>query len=88
MEAALAVERFRHQRGQFPTTLAELTPEFLKKVPRDPFDGTPLRYRALAKGYVIYSVDVDGHDDGGREAPERKKLADNGLYDITFIVER
>jgi hypothetical protein len=85
---ALAIERFRHQRGRLPTTLAELTPEFLEKVPRDPFDGTPLRYRALAKGYVIYSVDVDGHDDGGREAPERKKLADNGLYDLTFIVER
>ena len=85
---ALAVERFRHQRGQLPTTLAELTPDFLEKVPRDPFDGAPVRYRVLAKGYVIYSVDADGHDDGGREPPERKKSTDNGSYDLTFIVER
>ena len=85
---ALAVERFRHQRGQFPTTLAELTPEFLEMVPRDPFDGAPIRYRVLAKGYVVYSVDVDGHDDGGREPPERKKSTDTASYDLTFIVER
>jgi hypothetical protein len=84
---ALAIERFRHQRGRLPTTLAELTPEFLEKVPRDPFDGAPIRYRVLAKGYVIYSVDVDGHDDGGREPPERKKSTDKASYDLTFIVE-
>ena len=85
---ALAVERFRLKRGQLPATLTELTPEFLEKVPRDAFDGAPLRFRVLAKGYAIYSVDADGHDDGGRETPERKKFADNGLYDLTFIVER
>ena len=85
---ALAIERFRHQRGLLPTSLAELTPEFLEEVPRDPFDGAPIRYRVIAKGYVIYSVDVDGHDDGGREPPERKKSTDTASYDLTFIVER
>ncbi len=37
---------------------------------------------------MIYSVDTDGHDDGGAEVPEHKTATDHGSYDITFIVER
>jgi hypothetical protein len=85
---ALAVEQFRLHRGQLPVTLTDLTPEFLERVPLDPFAGAPVRYRVLPRGYVIYSVDADGHDDGGREAPARKKSADKERYDLTFIVER
>jgi hypothetical protein len=85
---ALAVERFRQKQGQLPKNLKELVPRFLREVPTDPFDGKPLRYRRLASGYVVYSVGADGHDDGGRERPERKKFYDNSTYDITFIVER
>jgi hypothetical protein len=85
---ALAVERFRLAEGRLPTSLKELTPRFLNAVPADPFDGNPVRYRRLTSGYVIYSVDSDGHDDGGLEAPERKKATDKDSYDITFIVER
>jgi hypothetical protein len=84
---ALAVERFRLDRGRLPGDLKELTPQFIAAVPTDPFDGAPLRYRRLARGYVIYSVDADGHDDGGREPPERKKITDKTSYDLTFIVE-
>jgi hypothetical protein len=65
-----------------------LTPEFLDAVPTDPFDGAPLRYRLLPRGYEIYSVGADGHDDGGREPPEPKYFTDPSSYDITFIVER
>jgi hypothetical protein len=87
-QAALAVERFRSSQARLPATLDELVPQFLRAVPSDPFDGTPLRYRRLPIGYVIYSVDVDGKDDGGREKPERKKPTDKTTYDITFTVER
>jgi hypothetical protein len=68
--AALAVERHRFERQMPPEKLPE-------PVPVDPFDGQPLRYKKLAKGYVVYSVGEDGRDDGGDE----KK-------DITFTVER
>jgi hypothetical protein len=85
---ALALERFRRDRGRLPGNLAELTPQFLAAVPTDPFDGAPLRYRLLERGYVIYSVDADGRDDGGREGPEHKKFTDTASYDITFVVER
>jgi hypothetical protein len=85
---ALAVECFRLDRGRLPIDLRELTPRFLDVVPMDPFDGAPLRYRRLARGYVIYSVGADGHDDGGREPPEIKKTTDKTTYDLTFVVER
>jgi hypothetical protein len=87
-QTALAVERFRLAHGQLPANLNELVPQLLASIPTDPFDGSPLRYRRLAKGYLIYSIDADGRDDGGREPPERKKSTDTSTYDITFTVER
>jgi hypothetical protein len=75
--AALAVERYRLAHSELPQKLDGLVPFYLRAVPTDPFDGHPLRYKKLVKGYVIYSVCKDGKDDGGDE----KK-------DITFTVER
>jgi len=69
---ALAVERFRISHGHWPDSLTSLVPEYLGKVPLDPFDGKPLRYRLLKDGVIIYSVGPDETDDGGnldRENP-------------------
>jgi hypothetical protein len=87
-QTALAVERFRLAHGRLPENLNELVPQFLPAVPVDPFDGQPLRYHHLTKGYVIYSVGQDGHDDGGREKAADWKSSDKTTYDITFTVER
>jgi hypothetical protein len=87
-QAALAVERFRKVQGRLPENLNDLVPQFLPAVPEDPFDGQPLRYHLLKKGYVIYSVGRDGHDNNGRERPAKVKSSDRTEYDITFIVER
>jgi hypothetical protein len=62
---ALAAERYRLARGTWPPALEALMPDFLAKVPVDPFDGEPLRYRRLEDRIVIYSVGEDGQDDGG-----------------------
>lgn len=48
-------------------TLVALVPAFLPAVPHDPMDHQSLRYRLEADGrYVLYSIGVDGKDDGGR----------------------
>jgi hypothetical protein len=86
--AAISVERFRLAHGQLPENLNEVVPQFLSAVPVDPFDGEPLRYHRLTKGYVIYSIGSDGHDDGGREKPADWKSSDKTSFDITFTVER
>ena len=85
-ETALGVERFRVATGHFPRNLQQLTPEYLLRVPADPFDGTPLRYRLLAHGYVVYIIGADRKDDAGAE-PLPSGKASSGS-DITFTVER
>jgi ABC-type transport system involved in multi-copper enzyme maturation permease subunit len=64
--AILAVERYRLAHGNWPKSLDDLAPAFLREVPADPFDGKPLRYRRLPDGVVIYAVGFDGTDDGGK----------------------
>ena len=87
-QTAVAIERFRLMHGQIPDSLNDLVPQFLPAVPNDPFDGQPLHYHQLEKGYVIYSVGRDGQDNGGRELPAGAKLSEKTEYDITFTVER
>jgi hypothetical protein len=62
----VAVERYRVANNRWPDTLPELVPAYLPKVPLDPYDGAPLRYRRLSDGVVIYSVGADGKDNGGK----------------------
>lgn len=65
--AAIALERVRHATGSYPETL-----EAIGDVPRDVISGEPLRYRRDAGGgYVMYSVALNGSDDGGVESKER-----------------
>jgi hypothetical protein len=61
---ALAAERYRHRHGRWPEALDELTGEFLRAVPLDPFDGRPLRYSKDDGGVVVYSVGPDGKEGG------------------------
>jgi hypothetical protein len=62
---ALAVEVFRRTAGHPPATLNELVPTFLAQIPADPFTGSPLKYVSDAAGYRVYSVSINGKDDGG-----------------------
>jgi len=86
-QAALAIERYRLANGKLPTQLSDLVPTFLPSVPSDPFDGKPLRYKTLPKGYVVYSVGEDREDNGGTEK-NSKGLSYVPGTDITFTVER
>ncbi|MCI0682652.1 MAG: hypothetical protein L0Y71_11150 [Gemmataceae bacterium] len=68
--AGLATERFRRQHERWPKALDELTPEFLVKLPLDPYTGAPLQLRAAADGIVIFSAGPDGMLRGaGRDEP-------------------
>ncbi|MDX9911262.1 MAG: hypothetical protein RBS39_05480 [Phycisphaerales bacterium] len=63
---AIALELYRREHGSYPTTLADLTPRFLPSVPRDPFDGQPLRYEVRDGVAHVWSIGADRKDDGGR----------------------
>ena len=84
-QAAMAVERWRlGHAGLLPPGLEVLVPELLAAVPIDPMDGKPVKFRPLAKGYVVYSIGEDGHDDGGKE----RAFGQATGFDYTFTVAR
>ena len=77
----LCVLRYRlAHAGALPEKLDALVPEFLDAVPADPFDGKPLRYVRLAKGFSVYSIGADKVDDGG----DGKDVG----RDVVFVVGR
>ncbi len=78
-QTVLAVERYRRkQGGTLPHTLADVSAELVNGVPKDPFDGQPLRYRKLPTvGYTVWSVGPNRIDDGGSAAsPDSKRPLD------------
>jgi len=63
---ACGLERFHLARGTYPHGLSELTPEFLATLPAEIVNGEPYRYRRTDDGsFLLYSVGLDLHDDGG-----------------------
>jgi len=63
---ACALERNRLARGQFPETLDQLVPDFIRHVPRDPIGGGSYKYRRTDNvRFVLYSVGWNEADDGG-----------------------
>ncbi|MBC8871137.1 MAG: hypothetical protein H8E44_17055 [Planctomycetes bacterium] len=76
---AIAIERYRRDRGRIPDDLQQLVPDFLPAVPTDPYDGKPIRYVVKEDEYLIYCIGRDDVDDGGQ-----------GEYDpdVVFKVKR
>ena len=64
--AELALRCYRSEEGHPPTALDQLVPRDLQRVPIDPFSGRPLIYQQRGTNWLLYSVGVDGVDDGGK----------------------
>ncbi|HOY57714.1 MAG TPA: hypothetical protein PK640_06210 [Verrucomicrobiota bacterium] len=72
---ACALERHRLAKASYPESLEQLSPGFLDRLPPDPINGGRLKYRREAPDrFVLYSVGLDGRDDGGViSAPDSEK---------------
>jgi hypothetical protein len=66
LQVAFALAAYRADKGTYPTSLADLAPKYLAKVPNDIFSGGPLNYKPSNNGYLFYSVGVNGIDEDGR----------------------
>ena len=77
---ACALERHRLAKAGYPESLEQLSPGFLDRLPPDPINGGPLKYRRDAPDrFVLYSVGPDGRDDGGVvSAPGSEKAKETG----------
>ncbi len=70
---AFAAERYRRVHGAWPMDAASLVPDFMPRVPEDPWSGKPVLISADGDGFRIWSVGRDGVDDRGdltRHIPE------------------
>jgi len=72
--AAVGLKRYQLKYGKYPADLSLLVPEFVPRVPVDPVDGKPLRYRLDVDGtFLLYSVGPNGKDDGGNPSHATKR---------------
>jgi hypothetical protein len=66
LHLAFALAAFQRDNGHYPDKLDELAPKYLEKIPDDLFSEKPLIYRLEGRGYLLYSVGLNGIDEDGR----------------------
>ncbi len=71
-QLAFALAAFRGDNAAFPTKLVNLAPKYITSIPKDLFSDGELNYRADGDGYLLYSVGVNGRDDGGKGLEDDK----------------
>jgi hypothetical protein len=74
----LALARFHQRTGRYPEALAEVDGILSERLPADPFSGQAFRYRRQSDGYLLYSVGVNGRDDGGQRISRSGPPATDG----------
>ncbi len=90
----VGLEMFRARHGVYPDTLNDLVPEIFAAPPADPLHGLPYGYRKLrddpeGRPYLLYSVGLDGRDDGGREPADHRAAARNpDARNADFVINR
>lgn len=66
MRLSMLVDGYRQQCGHLPETLDALDAEAVVEIGGDPYNGNPLGYEVVERGFVLYSVGADLVD-GGEE---------------------
>jgi hypothetical protein len=74
---AFALAAYHADHNSYPAKLADLVPKYVKEVPKDVFDNDrDLHYTLQGDGYLLYSVGMNGKDDGGKSYDDRKNNED------------
>jgi hypothetical protein len=70
---SLALRAYKLEHKTYPQNLRDLVPNYLQKIPADPFGGgEALRYRRSGREYSLYSIGPDGMDNRGRAIEDTK----------------
>jgi hypothetical protein len=77
--------------GKLPERLEDLAPQYLTKIPADPFtrNGNPIKYQ-LGTNPILYGVNKNGIDDGGSTLDQRGKPSQSpwNALDMVFHLTR
>ncbi|MEL6105180.1 MAG: hypothetical protein AAFU85_04055 [Planctomycetota bacterium] len=86
LRVEFALEARRFEEGTLPATLSELVPQYLPEIPLDPFtmDKSELQYKRVDAGFVVYSVGLNGVDDGGSKPTSSFALDGDLCLDFLF----
>jgi hypothetical protein len=79
LEIAFALAAYHRDNGRYPEKLDDLAPKYLAAVPNDLFSGKALIYRPSEKGYLFYSVGINGKDEDGHEGADDPPGDDLGV---------
>ncbi len=66
---AFACMWYQRVNGKYPAKLTDLTPNYLRDVPTDLFNGKPLVFQSGEGGFELLSVGQNGIDEGGHGNP-------------------
>jgi hypothetical protein len=86
--AMLAIREYHRRQGVCPSRLDELVPDHLPRLPIDYVDRKPLRYRRTDDGYLLYSIGLNGKDDGGISGRRSPYRFDEENPDVVFSEAR
>ena len=88
-EAVFALRLYKAEHREYPESLDALSPAFLQAVPTDPFTSKPLVYVREGEGFLVYSIGLNGKDDGGlTETEEDDRAVDPGTDDVAWRCSR
>jgi hypothetical protein len=62
----IAVRLYHDLNNSFPSGLGALVPDFLPEIPMDPCAANPLIFVLKDDGFIVYSVGMNGKDQGGQ----------------------
>ena len=77
---------YRADHGAYPATLTDLVPNYAAEVPKDVFNDSELQYRLEGKGYLLYSVGINGKDDAAKSYDDRNEDEDEDWDDLVVRV--
>jgi hypothetical protein len=56
-DLAMAATAYKAEKGRYPSQAEALVPQFITQVPLDPFDGKPLKMKAVDGGMDLFTVE-------------------------------
>jgi len=86
-EAALALNAYKNNQGNYPKSLAELREVIPWELRKDPLSGEDFICKHQGGGFLIYSIRLDLKDDGGNPLDYTTK-ADPTPGDIIWRCEK
>ena len=82
-EILLAIKKYYLENNFYPKKLNELVPEYIDKLPIDPYSGNNFVFDY--DKMIIYSIGEDYIDNGGSEETKQYKLMDEPTFSYDFL---